>query len=161
MSKYALLKAGKNQFVGLRSQDTSYLIGFQKKTYAKELAKVLCPEPDIRIVRSQHQQNKNMHCNLMEMGVPEKAVSYLNVHTHTELIFPKNTNISDPMFHYEVTDMTQPDFANLPFDKYLGILMPYQKIEENDQQVVFMSCMIEPFHDTKSFRSSLSMTMHG
>lgn len=156
MSKYTLLKAANNQFVGLRSHDTSYLIGFQKKKYASDLAKVLCHDPKIIICPSQHQHNQKVDCNLMQMGVPDKAISYLNVHTHTQLIFQKDTNST--VFDYEITDMT--GFVNLPFVKYLGIIMPYQKIEENDQHVVFMSCMIEPYQDIVSFRSALAMTMH-
>lgn len=43
-----------------------------------------------------------------------------------------------------------------PFNKGLGVIMPYEVVEENDEEIVMASFVVDPSVDDQLFRSALT-----
>jgi hypothetical protein len=155
---FSLLRSNHNRhFVGIVGSDCSYVIGFRQNQMAKYVHSVLPAEPDIAFIPAVYERTHlpvlNSTHELKAFGIPNEAISFLNMDTHAKLIFPKNP--STYPHHYKLHDMEEKEYISLIYDKYVGIIMPYQLVEEDAKSITFLSHMISPLDDTHRFKRVL------
>jgi len=98
---------------------------------------------------------------LETLNVPFHAQAPVTIDTQATLFFPKLTRGSpldpenDAGLHMATIDAA--DFMMYPFENNLGIIMPYDLVQERPHELLFKAQVIDPCIDPVSFAKSLSL----
>lgn len=123
--------------IGFVHQKQWYVIGFRTPHIARTVHYSMNPEPTFTLIRGN-----------------ELNVRNITFDTTSTLFIPKfKGNVWEPLndggFH--LGNMTEPEFYSLPL-KGMGIVMPYELLEESDIEFMFRSQVVDPI-DPKEVKS--------
>ena len=151
----------KNQTVGLNEYHGNrihqYVIGFKSSILARKVHYNMDPEPVLRLERKDRinitNEVNSLLAELNVSGVDNEV--YIDV--MSMLYVPKMSNpggIMDPMndggFHLQEEPLE--DLYMMPFEKNIGMILPYDLLMEDKKQMVLACQVIDPVDSTKHFR---------
>lgn len=62
-----------------------------------------------------------------------------------------------PSFEWYMEELDMASFFSLPLVHNIGLIIPYEKIDETHETMTFQSYIVDPINDLQMFRSSLSV----
>lgn len=136
-----------------------YVIGFQNLMLARKVQYNMTPEPCFRLYRRNWENvTDEVNAGLESLGSSQIDGSVV-LDTQALLHVPlKDASLPDAMnegmFHLETVSFE--DFLMYPFDKNVGIIMPYNIEKEDGVEIVITSNVVENAKSVKSFRSMLN-----
>lgn len=134
------IKCG-NKTLGLTQVHKYYVIGFKSVMHARSVQFAIDPDPDITFVR---------RAKTVGGGVDVHAM--LSIPKH---VGPPLDPWKDVGFHLQ-TEIYD-DFVMTPFAKGVGVIMPYDLVDETTDSFVFDAHLIEPDLKAKLFKRTLSL----
>jgi hypothetical protein len=137
-----------NKTVGLMHKNHHFVIGFKSVTHARQVQYHLHPDPTLTLVRG---DEIDLRSHLEKKGIKQMS---LIIDTKATLFLPKFKGTStDPMNDggYHLNNILYNDFVTYPVTKMVGIIMPYDLVEETAEEFMFRSHLIEPSFNSKLF----------
>lgn len=144
---------GKTGLVGLHHNGGHYVVGFSSTHVKQVLRRVDINKP---ITLERHyvadisgEINHGLHrlgvdCKMKDVHVDLASLLTIDFRKEDEAA----NNLSSIEIQYD-------DFLMYPFKMGLGVVMPYDIVEENVDQIVFRSQVIDPCESFELFRNSL------
>jgi hypothetical protein len=152
---YSVLKFQK-QFVGLHDSH-AYIVGFKDKKFALRTKKILPKHARIELHRSDTVDiSRDVNQGLTSFGLRHLSFQSLTIDTMATIIFHK-ADMTLKKSPYIVEEMSEQDFMCLPFEKHVGVIMPYKVLDETSSTLVYASQVIDPIDDIKLFQKNLSL----
>lgn len=134
-----------NKTVGFNYKNEHFIIGFQKAVLARKVHYNMDPNPKFQILPDDPQRfYKTSLGKTYEITMDTKCT----------LFIPKfNGSFLDPLNDgcYHLNSTKERDFYTYPFNKNLGIILPYNLIDETPDEFIFKSYMIYPCIDVENF----------
>lgn len=123
-----------------------YLVGFQKVMHARKVHYSIHMNPQLLLLRD---TNIDLHGDLMENGYDLN----LTLDVHSVLFVPKNTtSCMDAIYDgcFTMRSVKETDFLKIPIfnPSPTGIIMPYDLIDETEDEFMFRSYVIDPLTKT-------------
>jgi hypothetical protein len=142
----------------------NYIIGFHSRILAYRVKDNLPPNPHKYIYLKPdriEEVSADINFGLKNMGLEDGSfVTDVNIDLQAELSIPKNKNniiVEDP---YYIEDLRFDEFLMYPFQKCLGVIMPFEIYREDEDRYIFLSQVIDPCENTLGlFRKSLENQM--
>ena len=124
----------KDRTLSILHKKRNYVIGFKNVIMARKVHYFMHPEPKLLLL-----------CN----DYLEKDVDNVKIHIDPKgtLFIPKmNGSFLDPMNdgNFHMAHHKEAEFLSFPFVKNLGIIMPYDLIEESEDEFIFRSVVVDP-----------------
>jgi len=121
-------------------RDKYYIFGFKKASEARTIISNIHPEPDFTLVRT---HNIDLGPHLKKEGFDVS----LEMDIAATLYIPKCKGsvlhpINDGGFH--IHSYMEDDFITFPISKNLGIVMPYDLLNENEDEYVYKAFVMDP-----------------
>lgn len=160
-SKGYLLKRG-NQAIGLseRRGDMTlhYVMSFSSMQMARAAHYMIHPNPVLRIERGRDHDVTGDLEDAIGRGLTSRVI----INTTSRLYLPKMPPLkggalhplNDGGFHLQVLPME--DVYMMPFERNIGVLLPYDLVHENVREMVYDCHVIDPCCDRGLFKASLS-----
>jgi len=154
----------KNQSVGVSEYHGNrlhhYIVAFKSPILARKVHYTIDPEPVLRIERQGRINIKNeINTCLEELGI-SGVDNEIYIDVISKLYIPKTKNpggFNDPMndggLHMEEGPLE--DYYMMPFDKNIGVILPYELFLEDSKNLVFLCQVIDPVDSYKFFRKSM------
>ncbi len=138
------IKQGNKTF-GLMHGEQFYIIGFSNNKMARKVQYNLHPQPYIHL-----KKNKQIELDIMKKKVMIDPVSDLRIQKY-------QGDPNDPMNdgNYHISVYYDSEFLVYPYKKMVGIILPYDLIEETDKEFHFLSTVIDPFFDADLYKMSI------
>lgn len=137
-----------NKALSLIHKEHHYVIGFKNIKQARNVQYRIHPDPQFNLQRG-------MELDLgQELQEAKLEVSRLILDTSAILTISKYIGSpSDPMNDglLHMNTISPIDFMSYPLTKMLGIIMPYEIIDENKKVFVFRSHVIEPCFNSHTY----------
>jgi hypothetical protein len=132
--------------VSVKSNNINYVIGFKSLSYAKKVQYNIHPEPKIILLKSNVQIVKNEELSI-DITIDNEATLFIEKHLG-DVMDPLN----DGGFHISTTKIN--DFILYPNSKNIGIILPFDLLDETENEFIFKSFVIDPPSDfsTEFFR---------
>jgi hypothetical protein len=130
-----------NKTIGLPHKNKHFIIGFDNQTIAKKVQYAMHPEPEITLISS---YTIDLAPALSAMGIKNTS---LVLDVGATLYVPKHPECSmapkhDRELYIGYDDYL--DFLAYPLTRYVGVVLPYDLIDEDKNKFVFRSHVIEP-----------------
>jgi len=153
--KYVSVIKNKSNILGFQHNNQNYIIGFQQKKHAILVHKDICKESVNNIKLFRHYTENigdAVSQGLHNLGFDE-SYDDIKVDLNATLIIPKSENcINDNELTIE--DLEFEEFLMYPFNKHIGISLPYELCGENNN-FLFEAQVIDPCNDINLFRKKL------
>lgn len=136
------LKQG-NKTVGLVHKNNHYIIGFESFIKARKVQYNLHPNPEIMLVRGDT-IDKHLYFGDIDLKLDIDATLFL----------PKyKGSPNDPMNdgNYHLNSEIYNEFIVYPFFKNIGIILPTELKDEDENEFMFKAHVIEPSFNSKLF----------
>lgn len=160
--KFHLIKQG-HKCLGLQHCNASYVVGFKNPLLARKVHYTLHPEADKRI-RLERSVTFDVTDDVTD-GLGSLGINYVGqkvtIDTQALLHLPKHGagGVLDPMndvgFHLDIVEAC--NFYMYPFERNLGVIMPYELLEESADELVMWSHVIDPTIDPLAVIRALSL----
>lgn len=140
VGKVYTLKRG-SKTVSLVHKSVHYVIGFNKTTLARKVMYNLHPEPEFTLVRD---NGISLGPDLLKAGFVDLE---LNIDVGATLFIPKcKGDILHPLNDggYHLSYVAEDDFLMYPVSKNLGIVMPTEIFDEDNDEYVFKAFVMDP-----------------
>lgn len=142
----------KGNFLGMMHNNTKYIFGFPRLTDAYDVQQSLPKNATIYLKSDQKVNISNqVKASMLELSMPIFNVSNeISMDTYAEIVFPKKTDISDVNdTEYTIHDIDYYTFMYIPYKNDLGVILPYQKLYEDDDRLIYKANVIDGFWRTK------------
>jgi hypothetical protein len=139
MQRIFTIKQG-NKTLSLPHRNSNYVIGFKTAITARKVYYSLDPNPKFTLVRD---QDIFLSEELNEKGYDIN----LSIDVGATLFIPKcKGSILEPLNDggYHLNQIPEKEFISYPLDNRLGIIMPYELIEESIEEFIFKACVVDP-----------------
>jgi len=135
----------------------NYIVGFQKRKHAKLVYKTINKSSikDIKLMRSEPVNvGKEVSYNLVN-----KEEMDITIDMTATLIIPK-ANVLDVLndLKLEIIEIEFEEFLMYPFTHHIGVTYLEKIIENNKEQFIFTSQVVDPCDDVDVFRRTLSVS---
>ena len=150
--KYVNIIKHENSLLGFNHQYMNYIIGFQKRKHARLVYKNVNQSSfkDIKLVRSEPTNvGKEVSYNLAN-----KEEMDITIDMTATLIIPK---VALEDFKLEIIELEFEEFLMYPFTHHIGVTYLDKIIENNQEQFIFSSQVVDPCDDLDVFRRTLSI----
>lgn len=144
---------GKGGLVGFQYRNKPYVIGFPEKKDALRIATHLDPKRTIDVQRFRIEEVAD-EINSGLSGI-DKSVRVKDVSIELEAILTIPKQPKPLEIPLTVVDLSYDVFLMYPFQKCIGIAMPFLKLSENNDKWTYMSQIIDPCETVEMFRNSL------
>jgi hypothetical protein len=118
-----------NKTIGFTYNHRHYVIGFSNVMMARKVQYSMNKDPIITMVRSD-----------IEMDLSKKVKEKLVIDLRASLFITKGKR--DDQLHLETC--SHREFLMFPYEKNVGIVMPYQLIDESEVEFHFKAHVVEP-----------------
>lgn len=145
-----LLKSEGNRVCGFRRQDSSYIIGFVKRSLLDEAAQLITPESNMFMrdltLTNARQHMETMYANEMK-DVPDMKIL---LDTHAKLIVQKRGSPkSGAISQIDMVDTEE--LMMYPFTKNIGVVFANELVRQTQKQLVYDIHVIAPSFSTDLF----------
>ena len=132
----------KNKTLSVENHNKTYAIGFQNPLTARKILHSIEPTPKIVLLRD---NTINLKQDLQEVGYDINIF----IDTTATLFIPKlkkGVPYLDPMndIGYHLHSYEVNEFIEIPIFKNIGIVLPYDIIDEDENEFTIRSCVVEP-----------------
>ena len=139
MSNVYTLKIG-NKTISVNHKQRHYVIGFKNVVHARKVHYSMHPEPKFTLIRD---NNIDLSKSLSEEGYDLT----LSLDVNATLFIPKCKGstlhpLNDAGVHMATS--AEKEFLTYPVLKHIGVIMPYRLFDENDDEFIFTSYVIDP-----------------
>ena len=153
--KYVNIIKHDTSLLGFNHQYMNYIVGFQKRKHAKLVYKDINQSSikDIRLVRSEPVNvGKEVSYNLVN-----KEEMDITIDMMATLIIPKAgfKDVND--LKLEIIEIEFEEFLMYPFTHHIGVTYLEKIVENNQEQFIFSSQVVDPCDDLDFFRRNLSI----
>jgi hypothetical protein len=126
--------------VGLSHRDKHYIIGFDNLATAKKVQYTMHPQPEITLLRG---GGINIGPHLKQLGLNNTS---LVLDIGGTLFIPKYKGSPSPMNDgaYHLGLDKYDEFITYPLTKSIGIVLPYDLTQEDEDEYMFKAHVIEP-----------------
>jgi hypothetical protein len=163
--KVSVIQNSKKNVLSVQSNNKNMLVGFPTQNMAARVCMNLPVKPQLSLTRKASENIAlDVKRSLMQLNVPIRNVAdNITVDVSAELVIHKelpreyelNDTIDILIFNdFHVDDVLAMDFMMYPFDRNIGIVIPYSLDFENDDKYVFTCNVIEPSDDINYFLRS-------
>jgi hypothetical protein len=125
----------KDRTLSVLHKKRNFVIGFKNVITARKVHYYMHPEPKIILI-----------CNdYIEKQVDDKVT--IHIDAKSTLFIPKMRGaFLDPMNdgNFHMSQLKEEEFLRFPFLKNLGIIMPYDLVEESEDEFIFRSIVVDP-----------------
>lgn len=123
-----------NKTVGTKSDNKDYIIGYKKVIFARKVQYNIHPEPKIILLKS-------------NMTFVEKNNIKVHIDNDASLFVQKHRGnyynpLNDGCYHMKIEKLDE--FMLFPFTKSIGIILPYNLIDETDDEFIFKCIVLSP-----------------
>ena len=135
-----------------------YAIGIPSVLLARKLQYTIEDDPIMRLHRSAAKQDitHDVNSGLAAMGIPSVNEPIM-IDTRAQLRISKTTTELHPLeastFH--LSHVPIDEFLCYPFERNIGIIIPYEVYEETPDQVTLMVTVLENATSVRDFRATL------
>ena len=137
--------------------DRNYIIGFTDNYHAKYVKHVLSTFPRLELKSHRPANIKHeINCGLLEMGITPFQNGDVTIDITAQLKINKRKD-DVPDSDYQLADVDYSDFLMYPFDKGLGVVMPYQIVYEDQTELHFLTQVVDPTNDVSMFAKNLKI----
>ena len=156
MKSVSVLKKN-NNMLSLTFREKPYIIGFTSPIHAKYTSAWLHKDNVQMHLRRKHfeEVHDEINTSLIGMGMKPIHSHDVTIDVEAELYVPKAKEL-DMKNGIEIEHVPFADFIMFPFEKYLGVVMPFHQAYEDDDCVIFMSQVIDPSETIDMFKRTLS-----
>jgi len=160
-----MIRSGKNS-LSLRDAQKTYVVGFPHKDIANRVAANISSNLDtMRLKRSMVEDVAlDVKRSMMEMELPISPVAdTITIDVAARLSIQKSLlykgyNISDIAdIENTIQKMDYNEFMMLPFSSRLGIIMPYDLVNENAHEYEFLCNVVDPSDSVNNFLMSIRL----
>ncbi len=138
----------------------NYIIGFSSAVMGRKVQYNIAAEPILRLERSDRINiTTEVNSCLLELGVMS-VNGDINIDVMSKLHVPRMEfpgGVMNPMndsgFYLSECDLE--DLYMMPFEKNIGVVLPYDLLYENNKELVFLSQVIDPVDNIYHFRKTL------
>lgn len=150
-----------NKMLSFNHRAKHYVIGLQQRKHADMLKRIINKQNVDNIMLLRHcidDVSDEINKGLAVLGMDEMSVNDVTVDVDATLIVPKKklTSVYDVM-PTSVDEILFEDFLMFPFNRHIGVALPYEILEDDEKQLVFLTQVIDPTQDTELFRRSLKI----
>lgn len=169
----------KNTYLSVPHANKNYLIGFPDSKMAY-LVRATLPRPlspPIELKRRHYVDvTQEVNLSLLKMNIPIQSSSpsgEVVIDPEARLTFPKSQSFgaldgahdisisidipeNTDTEEYEVRHMPLERFMMFPFEKNLGIVMPYDLVHADDDKYIFTANLVEPSGNARMFLQGLN-----
>ena len=148
--------------MGFVHRERHYIVGFRSRHDAIRVKQSVCtPKPDVHVQHSRSILDVTDAVNegLSEMGVRDTKVQRVVIDPEAVLSFPKHHRRwggrgakEEDVDELETFAVDAQEFMMYPFEKHLGIAMPYELVNDNDDHLVYYAQLVEPGESYDIFR---------
>lgn len=138
------IKQGNKTF-GLMHGEQFYVIGFACNKIARRVQYNLHPTPYIHL-----QKNKQIELDIMKKKIMIDPVSTLKIQKYQG---SSDDPLNDGNYHMSV--YYDSEFLLYPYKNMVGLILPYELIQETDTEFEFLSTVIDPFFDADLYKMSI------
>jgi hypothetical protein len=128
----------KDRTLSVVHKKRNYVIGFKNVTTARKVHYFINPEPKLLLICNEYiEKQVEMHNQNITIHIDPKAT----------LFIPKmRGSFLDPMndANFHMSHHKEDEFLRFPFEKNLGIIMPYELFEESDDEFIFKAVVVDP-----------------
>jgi hypothetical protein len=151
---------GKNGYVGCSSRTKNYIVGFQTRIKAHEVKSKIDLEPKIYLERRHIEEiTDDINSGLSDIGFSknELRVKDVTIDVEAKLTILKNLDGTPRKTKdLKIEQIPVSTFLMFPFDKCLGVIMPYDLWYEDENKYIFLSQVVDPCeHMLDMFRKNL------
>lgn len=134
---YTICRGSKT--VSVNSNNINYVIGFKSLSYVKKVQYNIHPEPKIILLKSNTQIVKNEGLAI-DITIDNEATLFIEKHLGDAL-----DPLNDGGFHINTSKID--DFVLYPYSKNIGIILPFDLLDETENEFIFKSIVIDPPSD--------------
>ena len=152
---FYVIKQGRDA-LSVNHNNRSYMVGFSKPHLANLTRSKLGPVDSLYLQRKYiYDVTDEVNAGLKLMNITDIRVNKITMDTHAELTLYKATKglCND----YDIEKVSTEDFLMYPIEKNIGIVMPYDYIEENSEVMKMTSNVVDPCDDFDRFKKSLKL----
>lgn len=139
------------------SRFSTYIVGFKNPILARKVHYNMHPEPKLRLERSDVIDiTTDINKGLLEVGTMGLTSAQITIDVFSRLYIPKQEErggpllpINDGGFHLE--EITVDKLYMMPFDRNIGVILPYDLESETSREIVLMCQVIDPASSTQHF----------
>lgn len=138
-----------------------YVIGFQNPIMARKVHYNIHPLPYLHLDRGESIDiSFELSDSLSSLGVVNDHNDKVTIDVSSKLTIPKmdlegsiHNPLNDAGFH--LCEVPLEDIYMMPFDKNVGVILPYELFIENSKSFIFLCQIIDPVQSSFHFRKSL------
>ncbi len=159
-AKVFTVRDNKRMSIGFNSGYKPYVLGFASETFAQTVANQLCIKTEIRLQRYRIEDvAEEINAGLRELGIDEAhRVKNASIDLEATITIPKRArDQKNKKQDFSIESIPYDEFLMYPFNKHLGIALPYDLLRDDDESFVFMSQVIDPSDCYGMFRNSLNL----
>lgn len=152
----------KQNILGFEHKTKNYIIGFKHKKHAILVHNNIYNNiiNNIMLIRYYTEDiSCEVNKGLQAIGIDED-ISDINIDLNATLIIPKRSIDYDSINGVDINIemLSFSEFLMYPFDKNIGISLPYELDETVDDKFIFSTQVIDPCNNINIFRKNLSIT---
>lgn len=134
-----------------------YVLAFPLRTLAVKAQKFITPVTRPQMYVSRHIVSRGVNDVLHELGLDNEIykISERYVQNEAHLHIPKYDD--EPCF--ELSEHSLVDMMLYPFVKNIGLILPLGIVEENHDELIFESQLVEPSVNLELFRKDLEKSI--
>jgi len=142
----------KGNFLGISHKSVNYVLGFPRLTDAYDVQQSL-PKNATIYLKSVDKTNisNKVKASMLEINMPIYNVADdISLDTEAQIVFPKKQGVIDVNedTEYTIHDMDYYTFMYIPYKNDLGVILPYEKLYEDDTTFVYKANVIDGFWRT-------------
>lgn len=153
--KHVYMLKGKNGTVGVNHSNKAFVVGFKDKNIATTVSTMLHEFPQLSLQCNRLENvAEDINNGLIGMGLSNIAVSDVVIDTEAILYITKKKQ-DESQNDIIVEHCPFEDFLMYPFYKNIGILLPDDILDSNEDYYMFSCHLVAPSDMPGMFRSSL------
>jgi len=140
----------KNNILNIRHHNQNLLIGFSLKCHAVEVRKYVHLNSSMKLSNYvTTDRATEMNDMLHNRGIFNVNITSMNISENAHLTISKKININKTNCNIEQIPLSE--FIMYPFSKNLGIVIAHDLINENKNEFIFESQIVEASNNTDMF----------
>lgn len=148
---------GKSAYLSAINREKPFVIGFRDRKLAEHVYKHIHPSklPELRHQRLSDLTEEFNAC-INQVDLPKEfALKHFQLDIDAVLTIPKHKTPLKPSFlheTYDIVDVPESEFLLYPFERYVGIAVPFSIDREFDDYISMSAYLIDPAESPRLFK---------
>jgi hypothetical protein len=152
------IKTRNGSLLGCVTESKPYVIGFTNLKTVSKVSHILRIPPNITLKRKHIiDVTEEVKDGLVSMGIEEFAFNNINIDVEALLSIEKASIFDCPedFGTTQISLMDECDFLFMSFQHNIGLIIPFEELDENETQITFKASVIDPNGDSDIFKQFL------